>query len=50
MRPSLFGLALLAWCASSAAASADDNQLAPQEKAKGWMLLFEGKTLDGWMK
>ena len=37
-------------CASSAAASADDNQLTPQEKAKGWMLLFDGKTLEGWMR
>jgi hypothetical protein len=50
MRRSLVGLALLAWCASSAAASADDNQLTPQEKAKGWMLLFDGKTLAGWMR
>jgi hypothetical protein len=24
------------------------NTLAPQEKAQGWQLLFDGKTLDGW--
>ena len=22
--------------------------LTPQEKAEGWVLLFDGKTLDGW--
>lgn len=25
-----------------------NNQLTPQEKGKGWQLLFDGKTLDGW--
>jgi len=25
-----------------------DNQLTQQEKAKGWQLLFDGKTLNGW--
>ena len=25
-----------------------DNTLTPQEKADGWILLFDGKTLDGW--
>jgi len=25
-----------------------DNVLTPQEKAAGWMLLFDGKTLNGW--
>jgi hypothetical protein len=25
-----------------------DNVLTPQEKAGGWMLLFDGKTLNGW--
>ena len=25
-----------------------DNGLTSQEKAKGWVLLFDGKTLDGW--
>jgi len=25
-----------------------DNALTPQEKAEGWVLLFDGKTLSGW--
>jgi hypothetical protein len=29
--------------------SAADNELSPKEKADGWILLFDGKTLDGWM-
>jgi len=28
---------------------AADNELSAQEKADGWRLLFDGKTLDGWM-
>src|SRR5262249_31962200 len=28
---------------------AADNELSTQEKADGWLLLFDGKTLDGWM-
>ena len=30
------------------AAMAADNELTPQEKAAGWKLLFDGKSLDGW--
>jgi hypothetical protein len=30
-------------------ASAADNELTAKEKADGWVLLFDGKTLDGWM-
>jgi hypothetical protein len=26
-----------------------DNELSEKEKADGWILLFDGKTLDGWM-
>src|SRR6476620_7730575 len=30
-------------------AAAADNELTGREKADGWLLLFDGKTLDGWM-
>ena len=30
-------------------AHAEDNQLTVQEHQSGWALLFNGKTLDGWM-
>jgi hypothetical protein len=30
-------------------AVAADNELTEQEKKDGWLLLFDGKTLDGWM-
>lgn len=43
---------LLASCAVSLAlfsscASQEQNTLTPEEIADGWVLLFEGKTLDG---
>ena len=28
----------------------DDNELTPEDKAAGWTLLFDGKTLDGWLR
>jgi hypothetical protein len=31
------------------AAQAADNQLTPAEKRQGWLLLFDGKTLNGWL-
>lgn len=40
----LFALAVLALPANAA-----DNELTDREKADGWKLLFDGKTLDGWM-
>src|SRR5215204_3644721 len=30
-------------------AAAADNELTKKEKEDGWRLLFDGKTLDGWM-
>jgi hypothetical protein len=32
-----------------AVVSAEDNQLTRSEKRTGWLLLFDGKTLDGWI-
>ena len=41
-------LALLALVISAASAASADNELTEKEKADGWVLLFDGKTLDGW--
>lgn len=40
-------LVLLAFLTAPSASLAD-NVLTPQEKAAGWLLLFDGRTLDGW--
>jgi hypothetical protein len=42
-------LSLLAAAVLVAGAPAADNALTAKEKADGWVLLFDGKTLDGWM-
>jgi hypothetical protein len=42
-----FAILFLALCANPLAAA--DNELTPKEKDDGWVLLFDGKTLDGWM-
>jgi len=34
--------------ATSWSVFAADNLLTPQEKAQGWILLFDGKSLNGW--
>jgi hypothetical protein len=46
MRRAFVCLTLL--CAAAPALAAD-TELTAKEKADGWRLLFDGKTLDGWM-
>src|SRR5580658_2198279 len=41
---------LLALCSGPLKAFSADNELTPEDKAAGWILLFDGKTLDGWMR
>jgi hypothetical protein len=45
------GLALftLAALLAVAAAGGSDNRLTPEEERDGWLLLFDGETLNGWM-
>jgi hypothetical protein len=42
-------LALIALVWLAGPTFAGDNELTAEEKAAGWLLLFDGKTLDGWM-
>jgi 3-keto-disaccharide hydrolase len=46
MQTSLAAFSLLAWSATLSGQTM--NGLTAQEKAQGWQLLFDGKTLDGW--
>lgn len=43
---SLAAFSLLVW--SAAVSGQNMNSLTAQEKAQGWQLLFDGKTLNGW--
>jgi hypothetical protein len=47
MNPRPF-LAFALIATSAALCPAADNQLTPAEKAAGWELLFDGKTMNGW--
>jgi hypothetical protein len=47
MRPTSF-LLPLALIATAPIACAADNELTQAERAAGWQLLFDGKTLSGW--
>jgi hypothetical protein len=50
LRPLVVAVSLLAGAASHAAAQTDStpNTLTPAEKAAGWTLLFDGRSLEGW--
>jgi hypothetical protein len=47
MNPRPFLLSVL-FAAGALVAPAADNQLTAAEKAAGWQLLFDGKTINGW--
>lgn len=46
--PSCLVFAIAIALGGVANAAAPENSLTPEEKASGWVLLFDGKTLDGW--
>jgi hypothetical protein len=45
-----FSFAVIFVLLMAAVARAADNELSPEEKAVGWTLLFDGKSLDGWTR
>ena len=50
MKRILAVLAVLGVCGAVAAPPEIANMLAAKEKSDGWMLLFDGKTLNGWTR
>src|SRR4051794_7192956 len=42
-------VAALILTASSIGARAADNELTDKEKQDGWILMFDGKSVEGWM-
>jgi hypothetical protein len=48
MRYCVLVAAMLMSAAPGGISQAADNQLTPQERAAGWLLLFDGKTFTNW--
>ena len=48
MKKAILILAAIASVGTLASSCSQDNKLTSKEKAEGWELLFDGKTLDGW--
>ncbi|OAV72989.1 hypothetical protein Barb6_00649 [Bacteroidales bacterium Barb6] len=49
MKKALISLFTVACCFATASAQ-ESNELTKQEKAEGWVLLFDGQHFDGWRK
>jgi hypothetical protein len=47
LKKSILGCAML--LAAATAASTNDNRLTREERAEGWKLLFDGRSMKGWM-
>jgi hypothetical protein len=49
LNPSRWAVVLILLIAISLPCAGEENVLTPKEKREGWQLLFDGKTLNGWM-
>src|SRR2546425_13044322 len=49
VRLPIFGLAVSLLMAAALTCVAADNELTSADKKDGWLLLFDGKTLDAWI-